>query len=157
MKKEVFLAIILGFGIGLIITFGIYTAQKAVQQKTTPQSQDLSPSPTPDIDISTQSLHITAPENESISTEDTTTITGTTSPTAQVAILTDADQYLTIADDQGNFSQTIDLTPGANFISITTIDADGNQVDQNLIITYTTVDLNSEPAASNSATTKEGL
>ena len=64
MRKEIIIAIGVGFVIGLIITFGIYTANKALKQKSQPTAelpQAETPLPSP-VD-ETAVLEITEPEN----------------------------------------------------------------------------------------------
>ena len=39
MRKEIVIAICVGFVIGLIITFGIYTANRALKQKSQPAAE----------------------------------------------------------------------------------------------------------------------
>jgi len=114
MKKEVALAIIIGFAIGLVITYGIYTAQKALQSHTvTDSSSKPTTDQTPEQD---RTLHIVSPENETVASEKSTTLAGTTSPNSYVVILTTDQEYLTQADENGNFAKEITLEAGANYI-----------------------------------------
>ena len=131
MKKEVALAIIIGFAIGLVITYGIYTAQKALQSHTvTDSSSKPTTDQTPEQD---RTLHIVSPENETVASEKSTTLAGTTSPNSYVVILTTDQEYLTQADENGNFAKEITLEAGANYINVTAIDANQNQVSQTIV------------------------
>ena len=146
MKKEVALAIIIGFAIGLVITYGIYTAQKALQSHTvTDSSSKPTTDQTPEQD---RTLHIVSPENETVASEKSTTLAGTTSPNSYVVILTTDQEYLTQADENGNFAKEITLEAGANYINVTAIDANLNQVSQTIVITYTTANLDGDQDAS---------
>ena len=143
MKKEVVLAIALGFGLGLIITFGIWTANKSLkkikEQKTEVSTQVL---PTPEISNAPKpeefSLTLDTPENESISNKDTIVVTGKTSPAATVVIVFEDDEIITTANESGSFSQEIDLIGVYNTIVITAFDKDGNAASDSRVVTYTT-------------------
>lgn len=147
MKKEVILAIILGFGLGLIITFGIWTANKSLQQLKNRNAETMV-SPAPDTKITPEptraqqgaplQLAVTSPEDESISNQDSVTVAGKASPKANIAITYEGGEKLIQADDAGNFSQEIDLIGGYNTIMTTTFDTDGNESTETRVVTYTT-------------------
>lgn len=146
MKKEVFLAIAIGFALGLVITFGIWTANKSL--KNAPAVAKASPTPatqtsvlpTPASQPSAQnlSLSITSPEDEALVNTDTVSLTGKTSPNALVAIMYEDEQQITQADARGEFSATIDLIAGYNNISVTAFDSEGKDTTQSVVVTYTT-------------------
>ncbi|TSC84108.1 MAG: polymorphic outer membrane protein [Microgenomates group bacterium Gr01-1014_16] len=152
MKKEVFLAIAIGFGLGLVITFGIWTANKSLKdaqlaQQTTPtatpaptvvpsESRD-EVGPTPSFPV-TVTLTVTSPEDESLVNKDTVTITGKTAPGATVTILSEIGEVIVAPDNSGNFTADIKLEGGYNNITITAFDSTGNSNSQTLTITYTT-------------------
>ena len=142
MKKEVLIAIVLGFIIGLIITFGIYRAQKAYRgQLTQDQMPDL---PTPDAQTSSSAGHqinITSPQDETIYDQEILGISGSTTPLSYVTAVSSQDQAVTQAAQDGTFSLTIELTGGGNIITVTAIDSDGQSASQDLTITYSTADL----------------
>jgi hypothetical protein len=145
MKKEVFLAISMGFVLGLIITFGIWTANKSLKQSS--PSTAISASPSPAISVSPTatpqpgnlSLVITAPENEALTASSTLTVTGKTSPNTTVALVYDLGDQIIQSDANGNFTTDITLEGGFNTISVTAFDTKGNQSTQSLTVTYTTV------------------
>ncbi len=151
MKKEVFLAIIIGFGLGLIITYGIWIANKSLKDlpKNTASKESSSPTTAPNptsspTDSSNQTpssginLSISSPENESLVTNNTVTITGTTTAGATIAILHEKGELLIEADPSGNFSSDLVLEGGYNLITLTAHDSTGNQISKNLMLTYTT-------------------
>lgn len=141
MKKEVLLAIAVGFGLGLVITFGIWTANKSLKQaKVTPSPAATVgtsvPTPTP---ASTSQLTVTSPEDESISNVATITVSGTTSPKAVVSIVFEEDEIIVEADDKGAFSSKVDLIGGYNTIIVTSTDPiTGTETTETRIVTYTT-------------------
>lgn len=137
MKKEVILAIVIGFGLGLVITFGVYTAQKALKRTST------TPSPAPTTDqplagIPSHSLTITTPEDESLIGENTITVTGNTSPNSLVTLVTETEAIVIYANDQGSFQAEIKLVGGANDITLTSITPTGLKAEQQLTLVYST-------------------
>jgi len=143
MKKEVLLAIIIGFALGLVITFGIWTANKALKQ-TAPQEeasvQTDSPEPIP-TSPPALSLTINEPEDNSISEEDEIEISGETAPGSTVALLYESDEIIIEADEKGLFTATIPLEGGSNEIEIISFDQEGNEVSQTLTVVYTTAEI----------------
>ena len=147
MKKEVLLAIFLGFGLGLIITFGIWTANKSLQQLKNRNTNTMV-SPSPDANITPEptraqqdaplQLTVTSPEDESLSNQDSVTVTGKASAKANIIIVYEDGEKIIQADDSGNISQEIDLVGGYNTIVITTFDNDGNESTETRVVTYTT-------------------
>jgi hypothetical protein len=144
MKKEVALAVSLGFILGLIITFGIWTANKSLknhaQEKTaTPTTArvqaDISPTPVPADGFS---LSITSPEDEALSNVSNIVLTGVTSPKAVLAIMSETGQQIVEADTDGEFTAKITLEGGYNNLSVTAFDSSGNSASKNIVVTYTT-------------------
>ena len=140
MKKEVLIAIIIGFTLGLIITIGVYTAQKSINQRDQLLSPQSESSDNNDLDNS-HSLNITSPANYHISKSSPITITGITSPNAMIAATAIESESLTTSDFQGNFSIEVDVEAGENIIQVTSYDQSGNFTQQDLSIIYSTADL----------------
>lgn len=147
MKKEFILAIVIGFVLGLIITLGIWTANKSLKNlptgtkdSPTPTSAQNAPTPTTSQQPTSNSmpLDITTPENESITDKSTTTVTGKTKPAAVVTIVYETGEKVISADTQGSFSTDITLESGYNQITVTATDANGVTVQKLLLVTYTT-------------------
>ncbi|MCJ7829738.1 hypothetical protein MUP50_01460, partial [Patescibacteria group bacterium] len=70
MKKEILIAIIIGFVLGLVITFGIWTANKSLKEGTSTQSSQITENET-NITPSPQAeeklpLTIISPENNAL-------------------------------------------------------------------------------------------
>lgn len=125
MKKEVFIAVILGLGIGLFITYGFYRARTALVPTTKPT--DLSGTPLPSGIQAESTLIINAPEDESLTTDKQVTIAGTTEPNSFVVVLVGESDTITTADETGNFTVKDTLKEGGNGITITSISEDGTQ------------------------------
>jgi hypothetical protein len=148
MKKEVFVAIFLGLALGLIVSYGIYTARKSL--KDTQNQITVTPEPTPSSGVH-NSLTLISPEDESIQAVKEVKITGTTDPESLVIIFVNDKENISSADSSGNFSLQTDLNQGANTIVVRTIDEDGNVAEEERTVIFTTVSLD-ESVASPSAT-----
>ena len=153
MRKEVFLAISIGFILGLVITFGIWTANQSL--KNLPQkAKDNSPTQTPSATNSDTSpttpgpattpqpnalqLNLTSPEDESLSEKNTIRLSGKTASHAAVVIMHETGEELLVADASGNFSLDLTLEGGYNLITVTATDSAGNSASDTRTVTYTT-------------------
>ncbi len=142
MKKEVFLAIAIGFALGLVITFGIWTANKSL--KNLPKA--ISPSPTPEAAASPSTtntsspvtLSLSSPTDEALFTIAKTPVSGKTVANASVVIFSEDNQQIVTADAKGNFTADVALVGGYNTIRVIAYDAMGNSVEQTIIVTFTT-------------------
>ena len=103
MKKEVFVAIIIGIAIGAIITFGVHTAKVALQnqdQETEDVSNQIPSELTPS--ASNHLLTINSPHPDQIIEDDDIDITGITSSNSFISAISETSQAVAVADDQGN-------------------------------------------------------
>ena len=144
MRKEVVIAIVLGFGLGLVITFGIWTANRAIQEEPAPaptETEEISPTPaeeTPTPVPTTLELEILEPENNSISTKNEIELNGTSIPGAVVVVFYEEGEKIIQADQDGQFMTTIPLIGGANQIKVKTFDEMGNEAEETLEIIFST-------------------
>lgn len=139
MRKEVLIAILIGFGLGLVITFGIWTANKALQEAPTEQA-----APTPEAEVSPApafSLTIDQPEDNSISSEEEITVSGSSVPEAIIVILYDEGEKILEANEDGLFETQITLAGGDNEIEISAYDNEGNETSQTLTVVYSTAEI----------------
>lgn len=142
MKKEVIIAIIIGFIIGLIITYGIYRAQLAYQGNPTTESQQTSPQD--DQSAPSHGLNVTSPIDETVISSESVTISGATTANSYITAVTADSEEFTQADSSGNFSLTYELQAGANLISLTTISPQGETATTDLTLIYSTADLDGQ-------------
>lgn len=142
MRKEVLIAIILGFALGLVITFGVWSANRAMKEKNVAQEnveepvESLPASPTP---TSTAfSLTILTPADESFVETNKISINGSTEPGAEIAIITENGEEIAIADESGKFDAPITLENGTNEITVTAVNANGDEATKTINIVYST-------------------
>lgn len=141
MRKEIIIAIIVGFALGLVITFGIYTANRALKQQKNPEANTSSiitespapPSPSPEL-----LLEISEPENNLVVTKNKITVSGRTESEAGIAILAEGYENLVQADAQGVFTDDVPLIPGSNEIKIVSVYKNSEKKEKILTIVYTT-------------------
>lgn len=130
MKKEVAIAIVIGLLLGLVVTFGIYTARRS--SSLVQQSAELLASTRPDSPDATpvqNSLVISSPEDGLITSDKEIQVSGTTDPNTFVFIFFDDQYQLEKADATGNFSTKIPTKPGSMLIVLRTLDESGNSVE----------------------------
>jgi hypothetical protein len=146
MKKEIIIAIILGVFVGLAVTYGVQTANKAITEKT----EKASPSPNQESTASAVnsyqsetklSLQITSPDNHLVVKENNIEIKGTSKDNAFIAVLGEEDEVLTTADDDGFFATEIPLIKGINNIQVIASDRNNQQLKKEIEIVYSTAEI----------------
>lgn len=139
MRKEIIIAIVVGFVLGLIITFGIYTANRAIKNKNQAKSNQPSPlgfaTPLPS---PLTNLEITEPENNSVVDKDKIIVSGKADPKTAIAILGEDFDDLVYSDNEGLFSTEVPLVGGANEIKIISMGISNEKQEKVLTIVYTT-------------------
>lgn len=142
MQKEVFLAVFVGFIIGLLLTFGIWQANKAiktsklgVQTETTEQLEE------PASEIKKPALTITSPTDSYLSKEAKIGLKGSYAPNSQIAILVENGQKVISTDDNGLFETEINLVTGENLIEIYGFSKEGDEAKQVISVVYTTAEI----------------
>ncbi len=136
MRKEVIVAVLLGLSLGLVIAFGVYTANQAIKEKKVKQTVEVvqtSPSPSPQI-----SLILESPENNLVVSKNKVKINGRSAKDAVIAIFSNETELFTQADNEGFFSATFPLVAGSNKIKVKSIDDQNKQEEKEIMIVYTT-------------------
>ncbi len=140
MRKEILLAIFVGMSLGLMITFGIYQSQ---QNSTTKQNTDsnraiINPTSTSSatIENSNAELVINSPEPNLLSQENEIIVSGMSNPDSFIVIFVNDQEYITNADEAGNFSSKVTLEEGGNLLTVTSLDEEGRQVEKQLSVIY---------------------
>lgn len=146
MKKEVLVAVVLGVIVGLVITFGIYTANTALQRRS--RQINATPSPTPTVENTKQSsIIIYSPEHDTLTDKDTIQLSGLTTPNAVVVIFVNDTSLVTTADPKGNFSADLSLVGGSNVITVVATDETGKQNREQRSVVYSTANLDETSAS----------
>ncbi len=144
MKKEILIAIIIGFVLGLVITFGIWTANKSLKEGSTNQPQETvenNNNPTPTQTQEKMQLTIISPEDNDLVNQEKVQIVGKTSPGAEVAAAYPDGEKIIEADENGDFTLDITLVGGGNEITISAFDNQNNEISKTLNLVYSTAEI----------------
>ncbi len=136
MRKELVIAIFVGLSLGLILTFGFYTANQAIKEKKTVKTVEVvqaSPSPLPALTLSIES-----PENNLVVEKTPLMIVGKSAPKAVIIAYHESAENFTQADEEGLFSLALPLAAGSNKITLQAINEEDKVEEKKLTIVYTT-------------------
>ena len=137
------MAILIGFGVGLLITFGIYYANKSLKESRqikSPIADIEQTTPTPSAEISS-TLTLVSPLDESISKENKVSVSGATSPGAWVLLLTETGEKVLQANDKGEFETEVFLISGENEIQVQSLNDKGESVSKTVTVVYSTAEI----------------
>ncbi|MBU0576197.1 hypothetical protein KJ707_00200 [Patescibacteria group bacterium] len=138
MKKEMIISVLVGLVFGLIIVYGVYTAQSSLN-KPNQSSEELGVNPSPDSSAVVNGILVLhSPEDESVVDEPTVTIAGTTNPKSYVVIFIKDEENITMTDEAGRFSVESELELGSNIIEVYALDEDGQTAIAKRTVIYTT-------------------
>ncbi len=160
MRKEVLLAILIGLVMGLFITYGVYQARQANDQKTTTDIQELEQEPEPTTSVEkTGKLAIYNPKDETVIDSSAIKVTGKASANSYIVIYVNDKPTITKADETGNFSKEVELEQLSNVITVHSINEDGDKyevkktviVHPEPLITQTPQDKKASPSAKTEA------
>lgn len=137
MSKEKVILSSLAVLVGLLLSaLGFYFYQGA---KYSPQESDkITISPQKESPKPTVPLSVDEPKDESVSDKKIIRVSGKTDPDSIIIILTEDDEQVLAPSEVGNFTTTITLLDGENFIQITAIAPSGESVTIDRIVTYST-------------------
>ncbi len=141
MKRDIAMAIIVGFVIGAIVAVIVTNLPKIISGGINFQSSKPTVTPTAIEDKNvTSSLDLTlnSPKDDSISDTKSIEVSGSTKPHTPVLIESEIDQIMVESGDSGIFTSKINLSEGVNTIYFTIYDEAGNSNTKNLNIFYTT-------------------
>ncbi|HUV72084.1 MAG TPA: hypothetical protein VMW25_03675 [Clostridia bacterium] len=142
MKKEVVLSVVIGFGIGLVATFAIYYTRTSIKNASQIQSPLALGENQEQKEVSTtQVLSLASPLDQSISKTAKTTLSGTTTPSSWVAILTEKGEEIIQADKEGNFETEISLIGGENEIRVEAFSENGEKAARVITVVYSTAEI----------------
>jgi hypothetical protein len=148
-SRELIVAIVTGFILGLIVTYGVWTANQAVKQK----QQSLSPVPTSttnnepeevekvDKNNQTIKLNLAQPQPYTLVNFQAITVSGITNPGNAVFAYGEKNSELVIADQSGQFSTELQLVKGVNYLTVTSVSRQDEQITQTRTVVYSTIEI----------------
>ncbi|KKQ25962.1 MAG: hypothetical protein US62_C0017G0014 [Candidatus Woesebacteria bacterium GW2011_GWA1_37_8] len=126
MRKELLIAIVVGLLFGLIIGFGIWRANSAINKdQISTESTSNYDEKTTDTKIQeptqteSKDLVVSAPLEYDVLTQNPVVITGLTTGNTNVIISTEVKDYIVTSKPGGDFTAEVQLSPGLNQILIT--------------------------------------
>lgn len=135
--KERLIIIILAVVSGLVITTIVFFIYQNFIDNSNSSSKratsQITPQPTERL-----ILDISEPLDGSLTDIRTLSIKGVTNPENVVVISSNQEDNSGKPSKDGNFSITITIDTGANFLVIRSIAPDGNEIQKELVVTYTT-------------------
>jgi hypothetical protein len=133
VRRELIWVAIIGISFGLIIAFGVWRINTSLDKSKPGPIQ-----PTPFAQNPGEELKVTlnTPENDDVVTVSPVSVSGITKPLAWIVVSGTTGDYILQSDENGIFSQNVDLTPGINQIKITALDSNGSQTLQKVLVVY---------------------
>lgn len=134
-KEKVILsafAVLLGL---LLSALGFYIYQGAKYTSSPSKDLTIKPTPTPKPSIY---LTVTEPKDEAVFDKKVIEVSGKTAKDALIVILTEDSEEVVSPTNLGDFSTTITLGGGENFIQITAIAPNGESLTVDRTVTYST-------------------
>ncbi|KKR30830.1 hypothetical protein A2715_01875 [Candidatus Woesebacteria bacterium RIFCSPHIGHO2_01_FULL_39_32] len=135
MRKEILIAIVVGVGVGIAVAFGIWRANSALKTNL-PELPSLLQKQSPTEVPSEFKITLSQPEQNDVISESPVTVAGITKPASTIVILGETEDYVLETDNQGSFSQEVELTSGVNQILIAAYDAASENTQSKLTIVY---------------------
>ena len=123
---------------GILVTFVgffIYQSTKVIAPSKISTIKIISPTP---VTSSPIFLNIERPVNESVSTIKTISLSGSTTVDATIIISTPSDDQVITPTQIGTFSTNIILDNGENSITITAVNAAGDEITKTIMVAYST-------------------
>ena len=140
MKTERVILSFIAVLVGILVTGTVFYLYQSTKKPTTQNTKTitiLEPAPTPAQNVF---LTINTPSDEIVISKKIVSITGTTEKDATVVIVTPVDQVVLTPASSGNFSTTVNIDDGENFVEITAISAKGQETKMTRTVTFSTED-----------------
>ena len=138
MKTEKIILSFIAVLIGLLvagISFYFYESAKTISSSQIKSISLTPPTPTPKPSIY---LTLDTPQDEQVFNQKTITVSGKTSPTATVSILTESNEQVITPAQNGNFSTTITIDDDENILDIIAISPNGEEIRTTRTVTFST-------------------
>jgi len=137
MQKETILAVVVGLLFGLGVTFAVYLVRspQESQRLDASESQLVEVEPEEEV-VVTESLIIDSPSQDLITSDQELLVSGKTVTSSYVVVFIEDVQEIVTAQESGDFSVSLSLKEGPNFLTIIATDQDGNSASVERIVVY---------------------
>lgn len=142
MRKEVLIAIVAGIAFGVVIAFGIWRANVALRPRPT-STENFTDQSTDGLDRTGFDLALASPQNNDVITQTPVQMNGITKE-GSLVVVSSEDEDFVVNTQNGEFTQSVDLSGGLNQIIIHSYNSEGNVAKENLNLIFST---QFEPAA----------
>lgn len=136
MRKEILWIIIIGIVFGLIIAFGVFRINSKMGKANGNNNSSQTQNKSQDNGSSEFKIALAKPENEDVVVEDSVSVEGLTKSLSFVVVSGEEDDYITQADEKGQFEAEVDLTAGVNQIRIFAFDPSGKDSNEKVLVVY---------------------
>jgi len=133
MRKELIWVAVIGISFGLIIAFGVWRINASLNGSRPGPVQATPAAQNPGEELK---VTLSTPENGDVVTVSPVSVSGITKPLAWIVVSGESGDYILQSDENGIFSQNVDLTPGINQIKITALDSNDSQTLQKVLVVY---------------------
>lgn len=139
MRKEILFAIIAGVILGVVIAFGVWRANSAIKNSDRIATENEAASTVTPVFIQQEfGISLASPEQSDVLTQSPTVFSGITKPSSWVVVLAEDNDYIIRSDEQGEFSQEVELAAGANQIKLTAFSDNGESAKKSVVVVYST-------------------
>lgn len=141
MKTERVILSFIAVLVGILVTGTAFYLYQSTKKPTPPDTKiiTLSEEPT-QAPVQSVALSIKSPTDEEVVGRKIVSVEGSTEEDATVIIVTPVDQVVLTPTSSGNFSATVNIDDGQNFIEITAISSKGDEITITKTVTFSTED-----------------
>lgn len=142
MKRDIIIAVIIGFIAGSIIAITAVNLPNIIKNNSVKFNTGgkITPIPTPKLP-EIINLEITSPKDQFLSPNKTVEIQGKSKPGSTIFLESDTDNKVKEAGSDGSFTDKLDLIEGINIIRISALDENGEYLTKELTVFYTSEQL----------------
>lgn len=140
MKRDIIVAVIIGFFIGAVVAIMIVNLPAFLKKGpsiTRPLEPSESTGSSEPIPLGSNVLEIKEPQDGTISQDAQVNLTGKTQKGRLMIIETENEQFSLAAEEDGTFTQKIELHEGGNSITVSSYDEKGNLDTKTITVFYT--------------------
>ena len=137
MRKEILFAILAGIFVGLIIAFGAWRANSALNSKNDSLPETSKNTQTAPLPTQQPGTTLAAPDENDVLTQSPTKVSGITKPLSWLVISGEDEDYVPQAKNDGSFEQEVKLVGGVNQILVKSFNEEGSQ-EQKLTVVLST-------------------
>lgn len=141
MKTERVILSFIAVLVGILVTGAVFYLYQSTKKSTSRNTKTITisaePTPTPAQNVL---LSIKSPTDEEVISKKIVTVEGTTEKDATVVIVTPVDQEVLTPSSNGDFSTTVNIDDGQNFIEVTAFSPRGEETKMTRTVTFSTED-----------------